>query len=215
MPIRIMTSDDKDFLLELMDRQFIAKRKRGNYYVEMNLSRLERSAEDSDYRVYGNFSDDGNIKSAMAVHFWGAIPLYTIFYMLINPKFQNKKFSDSFEISGLNLVMTHIIKEAESQGRFQFYYVTHLKNFKTRKSAWFEKCPYLTERYDWYLDTLIPANTLPKYDIYSRMMYNQPQPHDMIVKTARLKPELSINSLYEKNLISFNYKDIYPEKYND
>ena len=210
-----MTSEDKDYLLELMDREFIGKRKKGNFYVDMNLTRLERSNTDSKYKVYGCFDDEGNILSAMSVHFWDAIPLYTIFYMLIHPKFQHKKFNSSFEESGLTELMTTIIKLAEADNRFQFYYVTHLKNFKTRKNAWFEKCSYLVDRYHWYVDCVIPANTLPLYDIYAKIIYNQPQPHDMVVKTARLKPDLAIDNLYEKNLFPMRYQDIYPEKYND
>jgi hypothetical protein len=214
MEIRILTSNDRDQYTELLNRSFFGKRPQSKGFVELNLKRLESSFPSSSYKVYGAFKEK-KLSSAMAVHYWEKLPFYTIFHILTHPDFSKIKFYQSFVDSGLSKVMSTVVRDAEQDERWQFFYCTHLQNYKTRKVAWFEQCPELANRYDWYLESVVPANTLPKSEVYAGMMYNDTQPKDMVIKTARLKPDIIFNIMYDRNLVPYPYQELYPEKTDD
>lgn len=214
MKIKILTSDDRDQYTQLLTRSFFGKRPQSQGFIELNLTRLQSSFPTSNYKVYGAFEDE-KLLSAMAVHYWDKLPFYTIFHMLTHPDFSKIKFYQSFVESGLSRVMGAAVRDAEKDERWQFFYCTHLQNYKTRKIAWFEQCSELANRYDWYLESVIPANTMPKSEVYAGMMYNDTQPKDMVIKTARLKPSIIFNIMYERNLVPYPYQELYPEKIND
>lgn len=214
MEIKILTSKDKDQYLELITRSFFGKRIQSQGFIDLNLTRLESSFATSSYKVYGAYHQE-KLLSAMAVHYWEKLPFYTLFHMLTHPDFSYVKFYRSFVESGLSTVMSKVVNDAEKEERWQFFYCTHLQNYKTRKSAWFDLCPELANRYDWYLDTVVPANTLPKSEVYAGMMYNDVQPKDMVIKTARLKSQIVFDMMHSRNLVPYSYQELYPEKSND
>ena len=211
MNSRLLTLDDLEQYKKLLDRNFFGKERPLFNTVEKYIEGLGISNEASSFRVYGGFSDDGELTSACAIHLWEKMKLYSMLYMMIHPKFSNLKFTKSFEISNLRQALGAAVSHAESNEYWQFFYATSLRNYKTRKNAWFKSTDMLVGRYDWTIDTIIPANTLPNCPLHAALIYNQARGIDLVVKTARLKQELIFNKYHEKGLLPFSYEEIYNE----
>lgn len=211
MNVRILNKNDIEIYKTLLDRNYAGKEKITDVYVHRQLLGLHTSGPNSQYKVYGGFDDSGILTSAMAVHYWDKLPFYSFMFMITHPKYSSMSFNKSFIESGLSTVMTTAVYDAESVDRWQFFYITLIQNFKTRKSAWFDQCPALTNRYDWYVDTVIPKGTLPKSEVFSKIIYDEPRTKDLVVKTARLKPSIIFNKMHDRKLIDFTYEELYPE----
>ena len=211
MNARLLTTDDLEAYKKLLDRNFFGKERALLDTPEKYIGGLAISNEASAFRVYGGFSDDGELTSACAIHLWEKMKLYTMLYMLIHPKFSNMRFTKSFEVSNLRQALGAAVSYAESKEYWQFFYATHLRNYKTRKDTWFKSEDMLVGRYDWTIDTIIPANTLPTCPLHAALIYNQPRGIDLVVKTARLKQELIFNKFHNKGLLPFSYEEMYHE----
>lgn len=211
MKARLLTIEDLDAYKELLGRTFFGKERALLDTPEKYTNGLIISNQTSSFRVYGGFSEQGELTSACAIHLWDKMKFYTLPYILIHPKFGNLKFTKSFELSNLREAIGTAVDYAESKEFWQFFYATHIRNFKTRKDAWFKNTDMLVGRYDWSIETIIPANTLPSCPLHAALIYNQARGIDLVVKTARLKQELIFNKYHEKGLLPFSYEEIYHE----
>jgi hypothetical protein len=211
MNARLLTADDLESYKKLLDRNFFGKERSLIDTPEKYTGGLAISNQSSSFRVYGGFSDDGELTSACAIHLWDKMKFYTLPYVLIHPKFSNAKFTKSFELSRLRDALGAAVNYAESKEFWQFFYATHIRNFKTRKDAWFKSTDMLVGRYDWSIETIIPANVLPSCPLHAALIYNQARGIDLVVKTARLKQELIFNKYHEKGLLPFSYREVYNE----
>lgn len=209
MNTRLLTIDDLEQYSQLLQRTYFGKEIKTSDTEDRYMSLLKFSGEDSPVKVYGSFID-GELTSSAAIHLWDKMKCYTLIYMMTHPKFSNQLFTKTFETSGLKAAMNGAIADAESKEYWQLYWVTQIRNYKLRKDTWFQQNEMLANRYNWYLEAVIPANSVPECPLHASLIHDSPRSVDLVIKTGRLKQEFILDYFYKKELIPFNYKDLYP-----
>ena len=209
METKLLTIDDSEQFSKLLQRNYFGKERKTSETEERYMSLLKFSGVDSPVKVYGSFVD-GELTGSSAIHLWDKMKCYTLIYIMTHPKFLNQRFIKSFEESGLKAAMNAAISDAESKEYWQLYWVTQVRGYKVRKDAWFQKNEMFANRYNWSIESVIPANTVPSCVLYSSLIHDHPRDVDLVVKTGRLKYELICDYYYQKKLIPFKYEDLYP-----
>jgi hypothetical protein len=209
MNTRLLTLNDSEQYSQLLQRNYFGKEFKTPNTENRYLSLLKFSSEDSLVKVYGSFVD-GELTSSAAIHFWDKMKCYTLIYMMTHPKFSNQLFTKTFEVSGLKAAMNIAIADAESKECWQLYWVTQIRNYKLRKDTWFQQNEILANRYNWYLEAVIPSNSLPVCPLHASLIHDSPRNVDIVIKTGRLKQEFILEHFHKKQLIPFTYKDLYP-----
>jgi|694.fasta_scaffold101266_2 hypothetical protein len=209
MNTRLLTIEDLEQYSQLLNRDYFGKELKNSETIDRYLTLLKFSGEDSAVKVYGSF-DNGQLVSSAAIHLWEKMKCYTLIYMMTHPKFLNQRFTKTFELSGLKDAMNAAIVDAESKENWQLYWVTQIRNYKLRKDTWFQQNEMLANRYNWYIEAVIPANSVPACPLHASLIHDSPRGVDLVIKTGRLKHEFIVNYYYDKKLVPFSYKDLYP-----
>lgn len=214
MQTRLLTLDDLDQFYGLLNRNFMNKQRKNANLDNTDgryIALLAQSNEKSLIRVYGSFSDDGQLLSSTSITLWGQMDVYNINYYMTHPKFAGIPFYKSLKESGLDLAMNMAVEYAESKKYWQFFVISHMNNYKVKKDIFIENAAFIN-RYNWSIETVIPAGTMPNSKFRATFINFEPRPVNLVIKTARLKPDIIWNKLHAEGLIPFSYEEAYPNK---
>lgn len=208
---RLLKIDDLDQFKELINRKYHAKELKAEDSNKKFIECLTESGIDST-RVYGYFDDSNELLSSSCQHLWKQMPVYTMTWGLIHPKFSSTLFNKSIEESGARESFDIAVKYGESINRFQFFYGMTLKNFKTRREIWLDKESHLSKNYERNIETIIKAGTDPIYAHYKQIIGYQPRANDIVIRSCRLKNKNTYDILYDQKLIDIPFNELYQTK---
>ena len=130
-------------------------------------------------------NDDGTVFGVAKQHHWGEMPSWSVGAMF----FEDHTNSPRVLQAGKAL-MNFMTERAESQGRYDFYYVVR-DSGETRKRMSLEVNPVFAWRYDIVDVEVIRPFQIPKYKAFARMLAGMAGKNTktLVVRHGYLKPE--------------------------
>jgi len=143
-----------------------------------------------DYRrsgrnvLAGAFDEDGILRSCVGMFFWDKLPGVTDHTLVIDhshsPLFNPKK-------SGHLHIIRSLHEYCESQDRFYHYCIKHAAHMKAELKMWDKYTDEFFDRYERYVEYIVPAGKRPKWDSFWGIMGRTTYPYDVAVHSVRLK----------------------------
>jgi hypothetical protein len=114
------------------------------------------------------------------------------------PCLYTSKFVNFFSINApeVGLLVKNAMQFAESKKFYNYYYAVSEKVSRVYEHQWKKNIYVPTGRYETIIVDTVPANTIPKFELYWKLMGETVKPTAMIIKNRKLKEEF-----YEKKLI--------------
>jgi hypothetical protein len=127
------------------------------------------------YHAFGMFDDGGSIIGAISCY---QSPDEPVWYGTQIRSMQNREVA--------RMLLDHMIKFNEEQGRYKFYTLWGAKHAKLLRRFTFSE--WADERYDYTDEYLVPAKTKCIYTTHWQVLFNRILlPHDTIVRCTFLK----------------------------
>lgn len=175
---RALTKDDCDEMFNILtSRSTISKVPSDNVTKED----IVKSLEDSNTRCIGYFEDNKLVSYLLQV-FTPRIPAWhmTVLYTISDSSWNYKK-------NGLEYCWANAMHYAESKNIFRLYWSMPASWARTQNRT--IKTSDVWQRYNIYLEEVLPANTIPIYDEYKISYGVKIKPHDVVIKQGLLKNE--------------------------
>ena len=180
---------DKPQLIELWrsrDRIFgQSKGERG--YAGRFLDSIDKYLGGDPNRIQvGAFDERGRLLASLGLYLWETFPNCTFHNLTVHRAMTPLLYRA--DRNGLAACRAFCYAYGEERGRYQFYALTSLKNFRT-----VEKLRGNGGRYLRVVDTVIHAGTMPPYRGYQEMMGLRTWGADLVVFIDIVKPEYRPN----------------------
>lgn len=217
MNTRLLTQADADDIYDLMLRRYIQLSKNNRnartadnidlqYDILMeehtNFSWNEDGLPNNTNagRIFGMFEND-SLKAILTQRFSSTrMPVWYVGNMITDPE-----MNTYYKIShGIASCLDMAVEEAEKYGYTQFFWITSTKAWNKREEIWYNACKTF-KRYNVFIENIIPANTLPKFDLEKAMMGYRLHPETLAIKTAKIKPHLRHEYFQKKGLLNADY----------
>lgn len=183
--IKQLTKDDIPFCLSVISAE---NKISGTTPLdsERQINYLNHCIQDTDkYRVLGYFENDQLI-SWINIGFYEG-NTYGKFWILLNLFSTKKRGYFSFKNPEISELLATAFNVAESREVYQYFYCVSERISKVYESQWAKKNPMNYHGvYELKDLAVIPANTVPKSNLFWGMMGKEMRPHAMYIK-ARIK----------------------------
>lgn len=138
-----------------------------------------------NYYVFGYF-DNEELISWMTIGFFEG-EKYGKFWIILNLYSTRKRGYFSFKNPEISDLLATAFNLAEAQGVYQYFYCVSEKIARVYEAQWAKKNPMNYHNvYELKDLAVIPANTVPKSNMFWGMMGKEMRPHAMYIK-ARIK----------------------------
>lgn len=134
-------------------------------------------------KIYGAFKDNV-LYSTLGIKIWNGMPSWSLTNIKTNRDVCGLYFN--IEKNGLSDCMNNAITYAENLNIFTYYNIQNHRKQNISKNIWIN-CPMISNRYEYYTDTIIKKNTMPSYDYQRNLMGNRTWPVDIIIRKGELK----------------------------
>jgi hypothetical protein len=180
----LVSSDLKEYARIVITQKEVMERSRGlditDFLTEFESRRSGRNL------LVGAFTDEGVLRSCVGMFFWDKLPGVTDHTMVIDrshsPLFNPKK-------SGHLHIIRSMHEYCESQDRYYHYCVKHAGHMKAELKMWDKYTDEFFNRYERYVEYIVPAGTRPPWDSYWGIMGRITYPYDIAIHSVRLKQE--------------------------
>lgn len=218
MNTRLLTQADADDIYDLMMRRYIQLSKHQGVNVrtadniDLQYDILMKEHFDFEWtdeglpnnvnagRIFGMF-DDGILKAIMTQRFSTTrMPIWYVGNMITDPE-----MNSYYKISeGIASCLDMAVEDAEKYGYTQFFWITTTKAWNKREEIWYNASKTF-KRYNVFIENIVPANTLPKFDLEKAMLGYRLHPQNLAIKTAKIKPHLRHEHFRKAGLLNVDY----------
>jgi hypothetical protein len=139
------------------------------------------------------FDQEENIKCVSIAMFWTMIKSWRQGIILCQP---NNLYFNAVN-NGIADASTSLISYAESIGYYSYDFVVANPRNDLRWNRMRKQIPIINDRYEFFDEAIIPANTMPAHPRYQRMMRNRTWNVDLLYRIGYLK-----NQYRKKDLLA-------------
>jgi hypothetical protein len=180
----LVPSDLKEYTRIVNTQKEVMKQSRGLDISDF-LSEFDYRSTGRNLLV-GAFTEEGILRSCVGMFFWADLPGVTDHTMVIDrsysPLFNPKK-------SGHLHIIRSMHEYCESKGRYYHYCIKHAKHIDAELKMWDKYTDEFFNRYERYVECIVPAGKRPEWNSFWRMMGRITYPYDVAIHSVRLKQE--------------------------
>lgn len=131
------------------------------------------------------FDHEENIKCVSIAMFWNMIKSWRQGIILCRP---SSLYFNAVE-NGISEASTMLISYAENMGYYSYDFIVANPKNDHRWNRMRAQIPIINNRYDFFDEAIIPANTMPSHSRYRQMMRNRTWNVDLLYRIGYLKNE--------------------------
>jgi len=188
-----LKTSNKTWTYPFDDKDFDISRFMKNFEEKFN------DESETNNKITLVFDQEENIKCVTIAYFWNMIKSWRQGLIICEP---SNLYFDAVK-NGIADSSSLLISYAESIGYYSYDFIVANPKNNTRWNKMRTQIPIIKDRYEFYDEAIIPANTMPSHQRYQRMMRYRTWNVDLLYRIGYLKNEYRNKNL----LLSFGSKD--------
>jgi hypothetical protein len=148
-----------------------------------NLESRFNDVSETNSKIVLVFDQDENIKCVNIAYFFNMIKSWRQGLILCQP---NNPYFDAIK-NGIADASSLLITHAESIGYYSYDFIVANPKNNSRWNKMRQQIPIINDRYEFYDEAIIPANTMPSHPRYQYMMGRRTWNVDLLYRIGYLK----------------------------